>query len=408
MLRGPGVPAGSSLPGCQAGRPVAIAAAEVCPCPSYPALLPESPVPLPDPATPLSARPRPRPRRPCPPAGAARAAPPCRGCGPRFCRPLPPALWRPRPGRPGRTWRPVRTASLGLLPACALACALPWTAPPGPPPGSAGQGPASAEPWLATPLLQRLHPPLPGALVEDARFLEGGELALTVRFPPDPGREAWVLELPAPETPGGGSLRRLGPPEGAPALAVAPAGDRVAYLARGAPPAGGAPRGAPGAALGAPLPDEVWVSTRPGDPGERIFTLPPDAAPERLADLSWSPDGRHLLVLSQRPLPTGARRARLLWLDAGPPTHLQALPGARPGPVRVPPAPGAGAGPQGVRTWPAPSPAAEATRRPRRHAAGSPCRPRRPRLPYASWRRSRRTSCRAATAGPLGGSGWPC
>ena len=195
--------------------------------------------------------------------------------------------------------------------------------------------------------------------MEDARFLEGGELALTVRFPPDPGREAWVLELPAPETPGGGSLRRLGPPEGAPALAVAPAGDRVAYLARGAPPARGAPRGAPGAALGAPLPDEVWVSTRPGDPGERIFTLPPDAAPERLADLSWSPDGRHLLVLSQRPLPTGARRARLLWLDAGPPAHLQALPAAARGPAQVPPAPGTGAGPQGVAPA-APSPAAEA------------------------------------------------
>ena len=29
MLRGPGVPAGSSLPGCQAGRPVALATVEV-------------------------------------------------------------------------------------------------------------------------------------------------------------------------------------------------------------------------------------------------------------------------------------------------------------------------------------------------------------------------------------------
>ena len=148
------------------------------------------------------------------------------------------------------------------------------------------------EPWLAVPATQRLHPPFPGAVVDDARFLDGGEaLALTVRFPPDPGREAWRFRLPPPAAPGRGLPGTAsGPPSRSPPSA-SPPGDRVAYLATGpaasgasaapGPPGRAAPAG--GRAVGRP-PDEVWVSGR-ARRARRAALLPPPGRPRPPAGL---------------------------------------------------------------------------------------------------------------------------
>jgi hypothetical protein len=146
----------------------------------------------------------------------------------------------------------------------------------------------------------------------------------------------------------GGSLRRLGPLDAPLAIAPAADGQRVAYLAAGAvttrtataPDTGPAPDTAthrdPATPAAAPVPappaggaagrggsrlDEVWISTRSGLQGSRAFALPAEAASERLVDLSWAPDDRHLLVVSQSSLSGAGQRTRLRWLDAGDPAR---------------------------------------------------------------------------------------
>jgi hypothetical protein len=332
--------------------------------------------------------------RPSPTAGSApaRLAP--------APRPEAPAGAARQPGARPPGQRRRRLAALLATPAAlgvALACRPApgreaGRPPPEAPPAGATVAPATAaaahvERWLAVPATQRLHPPFPGAVVDDVRFLDGGEaLALTLRFPPGPGREAWRFRLPGPPAPapvalpdrperapsapgglGGGGAGyawdRIGPPEPVAALSVAPRGARVAYLTTGAPPAPGAsagpappPAGAArfGGAPGSPTggtppepagpvppvgpggapPNEVWLSVRAGEHGRRLFSLPP-GAPDRLLDCSWAPDGRHLLVVATRPAAGGARRTRLIWLDAGSPLESDLpseSPAGRPGP----------------------------------------------------------------------------
>src|SRR5438093_70785 len=75
-----------------------------------------------------------------------------------------------------------------------------------------------------------------------AGFLADGRIALTLALPQGSGQQLWLLDGPR-------GLRRLGPPETRSALALAPDGQRVAFLAEA--PRGGAPSGRTG---------EVWVS----------------------------------------------------------------------------------------------------------------------------------------------------
>ncbi|HET8630568.1 MAG TPA: PEGA domain-containing protein [Thermomicrobiales bacterium] len=156
--------------------------------------------------------------------------------------------------------------------------------------------------WPATPRVRRIRPPLPGATVVGADFLADGRLALRVALPPGDERELWVVDRT-------GAMRRVGPPEAHAALALSPDGREVAYLARPAQPPGTGPAG-----LDAPV-SEVWVTARDGTWGERRYALPPGTAGEGLTDLSWAPDGRHLLLVSQQHPQSGGVHTRLLWLD---------------------------------------------------------------------------------------------
>lgn len=160
----------------------------------------------------------------------------------------------------------------------------------------------TAQLWLRSPQVQRLRPTFPGATISAAGFLRDGRVALIVALPPGDERQAWLVD-------GRGGTRRVGPPEAHGGLAISPDGEQVAYLAQG---------------QGGRL-DEVWL-TRDGSRGARRYAVP--TGDERLVDLTWAPDGRHLLVVSQQPLAGGGQRTRLRWLDtaAGEARELVELP----------------------------------------------------------------------------------
>ena len=173
--------------------------------------------------------------------------------------------------------------------------------------------------WPQTPAVQRLRSPLPGAAIADARFLTDGRLALILALPGRDERRLWLVDR-------GGDARPLGPTGARLALAIATDGQRLAYLARGGVPPGGTP---PTDIAGAPRLDEVWLAGLDGGRGERRYALPTNTADERLVDLSWSPDGGHLLLVAQQRPQGGTLRTRLLHLDAatGAARELIALPG---------------------------------------------------------------------------------
>ncbi len=158
-------------------------------------------------------------------------------------------------------------------------------------------GIVAADLWLRTPLAQRLRPTFPGATIADADFLADGRVALTLTLPPGDEQQLWLIDTR-------GEARRLGPPDARGSLAVTPDGARVAYLARGEGVRPG------GAGL-----DEVWLSNQAGDWGVRSYVLPTASNGERLVDLSWAPDGQHLLVVSREPRAGGGLRTHLRWLD---------------------------------------------------------------------------------------------
>lgn len=155
----------------------------------------------------------------------------------------------------------------------------------------------TAELWLRVPSVQRLRPTFPGATIADARFGPDGVVALTVALPPAGERQLWLLDERA-------GARRFGPPLARGSIALSADGGQVAYVAGAAVTAGRGGRE-----------DEVWTTRHDGDRGERRYALPADAGDERLHDLSWAPDGRHLLIASQQQLPGGGQRTRLRWLD---------------------------------------------------------------------------------------------
>ncbi len=139
--------------------------------------------------------------------------------------------------------------------------------------------------WPQTPRVRALRPIFPGATISDASFLANGQVVLTVALPPSGDREAWVVAA-------NGAASRLGPTGARTGLMASPDGKAVAYLAsttQGTPPSDPAVATA----------DEVWVAPTSGNRGHRLFTLQRAATDERLVSLSWAPDGRHLLAVSQ-------------------------------------------------------------------------------------------------------------
>lgn len=167
--------------------------------------------------------------------------------------------------------------------------------------------------WLRTPETLPVRPPLPGATIASAQFLDDGRVALAVALPSGDERQLWLLERD-------GTARRIGPPLAHVAIAAAPDGSRVAYLAR---PAAGSPASA--ATVGVEgLVTELWVTARDGERGERRYALPANTAAERLVDLAWAPDGTGLLLASQQRPQGGGARTRLLWLDLAAGSSAQA------------------------------------------------------------------------------------
>ncbi|HVC35396.1 MAG TPA: PEGA domain-containing protein [Chloroflexota bacterium] len=162
--------------------------------------------------------------------------------------------------------------------------------------------------WRQQPTVEPLRIPLPGAQVVDAGFLANGRLTLTLSLPPANERQFWLL---GPDN----VPRSIGPPYAEGAIASTLDGSQLAYLARGQVSLGLSDRL-----------DQLWTTTQHGNPGQLRYVLP--VSDERLVDLSWAPDGQHLLVVDEQSAVAGGSRDRLLWLPArdGDPRVLIDLP----------------------------------------------------------------------------------
>jgi hypothetical protein len=148
------------------------------------------------------------------------------------------------------------------------------------------------------PRVLQVRAPLPGGAITDLTVLEDGRLALAVASAAGPGaRRAWVLD------PGQARVERVGPAthdDAPPAgVVVAADGQHSAVLMRGA-----------ATATGPAAPDTLLLD---GPEGRRPLlgdgVLGRD---ERVRDLTWAPDGRSALLVTQRPIP-GAVADRALF-----------------------------------------------------------------------------------------------
>jgi len=183
--------------------------------------------------------------------------------------------------------------------------------------------------WRRRPDILPVRPVYPGADLVDAQFLADGQVALTISLPgrngpsePASGRELWRLD------PATGSLVRLTVADGsylrAPLLALAPDGQRVAYLAPGssAGPTTLWPTKAdrPASENGGRSPSVRLAALTGSTPPQPMFELPSAAASasarvEHLVDLVWTPDSSRLVAITQTDgTPT---RTRFFLIDIG-------------------------------------------------------------------------------------------
>jgi len=151
--------------------------------------------------------------------------------------------------------------------------------------------------WLRHPRIAPLRPTYPGSSIVGASFLADGRIALVEALPPGNDDQLWLVDP-------NGAPRRVGPADQSHAIALAPDGRRVAYLVQG--------NTATTRRMGL---DEVWIAGSGGGDERRSFALPPDDPGESLVDLSWAPDGQHLLIASRVADRSGGRWSRLRWLD---------------------------------------------------------------------------------------------
>ena len=175
--------------------------------------------------------------------------------------------------------------------------------------------------WLRHPTAIQLRPAYPGANIADAAFLADGQLAVSMALPAQPGsaatgtlREPWLVD------PGTGGVTPFSAANlRAAVVSVSPDGRSVAYLQQ-VQSAG--LNGVTYQRL-----DSVWITgaLTPGTP-VRLFALPPvpagaqgSAEVEGIRDVTWTPDGQHLLVAVRLLAVSGgypaAARTRLLVLD---------------------------------------------------------------------------------------------
>ena len=161
--------------------------------------------------------------------------------------------------------------------------------------------------WRAHPSITYLKPPLPGATLAAASFLADGRLVLQVSLP-DGERQAWTLDPDAHL-----ASQRLGDVAAHAPLAVRPDRQGVAILRPRADRAGTdrwlafadhVPTG------------EVWlVPIDAGAAARLVWTVPEPT--EELVDLTWAPDGTHLILVGRQSVTGGAVRTSIRWLDTG-------------------------------------------------------------------------------------------
>ena len=195
--------------------------------------------------------------------------------------------------------------------------------------------------WLRRPTAMLLKPAYPGASIADVAFLEDGRLGLSMASAIGSAgggehsfREPWIFD------PTRGSLAEfttLRPSLRTAKVAISPDGLHVAYpqLDESTSHVAG---------VSARL-KEVWVADASASP-VRVFALPSanagstsDSASsgdiEAVHDLTWTPDGNHLLITVRLAAIGGgypsAPRSRLLLVDASPeqltpPVELMTLP----------------------------------------------------------------------------------
>jgi dipeptidyl aminopeptidase/acylaminoacyl peptidase len=168
--------------------------------------------------------------------------------------------------------------------------------------------------WRRQPILRRLRPTLPGAVLSDVRLLSSGDLALSIALPARRQVQAWRLE------PRSGAVQPLLTDAADTRLAVTPDGQVVALVGYpvGPPTSGGDLTG-----FGAPPASVVWlVGTSPAAPmaGWRAPLLPD----EQVVDVSWNPRADRLLVVTTQVLPGVAARSRL-WLVEVDGLHAQQM-----------------------------------------------------------------------------------
>jgi hypothetical protein len=159
--------------------------------------------------------------------------------------------------------------------------------------------------WRRQPALRHLRPTLPGAVLADVRLLSSGELALTIALPAGRQVQAWRLE------PRRGALQPILTDATGTRIAVTPDGQHVAFVGYDVGPA---PFGGDLTGFGAPQARIVWlVSARPWAP--IVGWRAPLEPGEQLVDVSWSPGGDRLLVVTSQSLAGVAVRSRLWFVE---------------------------------------------------------------------------------------------
>ena len=197
--------------------------------------------------------------------------------------------------------------------------------------------------WLRRPTAMLLKPAYPGATITDGAFLQDGRLALSMANPAESTssskralQEAWIYD---PRQASLAQFTTKGLSPRAAKVAVSPDGQQLAYLQSDL-------ESSPANRAHATL-TEIWVaSANTHSLPVRVFTLSmPErnsvsgsagaADVEQVHDLTWTPDGQHLLVTLQLAATAAgnapAPRSRLLLVDASPeqatrPVELITLP----------------------------------------------------------------------------------
>ena len=180
--------------------------------------------------------------------------------------------------------------------------------------------------WRRRPDVVPLRPVYPGASLVDARFVDGGQVAMLVDTDARSGatganRELWRLDAATGQL---SQIRVPGVDAPTSIMVLAPGGQQVAYVTPGSASAVTASLWpingrAPTAQHQESRAESVWVAPLDGtEPSRRIFELPsaggpgPASDPERIVDVVWTPDGSRLTAITRQSGPPARSRVFLL------------------------------------------------------------------------------------------------